>query len=273
MTTVGILAVGLSTVHMGLLRRQMRFGAITGIEITCGAAGAVAGIASALLGAGFWALVLQQLTTHLLTGAGLWIVSRWRPGTPTARAADRAIADDGVQSMLTYGKYLTCSRAVNYLGKNLDVVLLGKFAGAASAGLYQKAEQWATLTFWQVYSPLSDVLVASFSRLQHDAPRYRAYFCKASMGLYFITAPAMTFAFVEAREIILLLLGPNWVAAVPIFRVMTVGAFAGSAIHVAKWVYLAEGSTKRQLTWSLISTPVLIAGVVSGLWWGASGVA
>ena len=81
-TTVGIFVVGLSTVHMGLLRRQMRFGAITGIE-TCGvAAGVVTGIAAALLGAGFWALVLQQLTTNVTTGAALWLISRWRPGPP-----------------------------------------------------------------------------------------------------------------------------------------------------------------------------------------------
>ena len=272
-TTVGIFVVGLSTIHMGLLQRQMRFGAITGIE-TCGvAAGVATGIAAALLGAGFWALVLQQLTTNVTIGAALWLISRWRPGPPRRASGVGETDHEGVRSMVSYGKYLTCARVVNSLGKNLDVVLVGKFAGAASAGLYQKAKQWAGLTFWRLYSPLTDVLVASFSRLQPDPSRYRAYFRKAVMGLYFVTAPAMTFAVVEAREIIMLLLGPKWSAAVPIFRVMAVGAFAGSVTHVAKWAYLAEGSTKRQLTWSLISTPLLVAGVVAGLWWGALGVA
>jgi PST family polysaccharide transporter len=272
-TTVGIFVMGLSTVHLGLLRRQMRFGAITGIE-TCGVtAGVVTGIAAALLGGGIWALVLQQLTTDVTTGAALWLISRWRPGPPRRASEVGETDSEGMRSMVSYGKYLTCARMVNYLGTNLDIVLVGKFAGAGSAGLYQKAKLWAGLAFWQLYSPLTDILVATFSRLQPDPSRYRAYFRKAVMGLYFITAPAMTFAVVEAREIIMLLLGPKWSAAVPIFRVLAVGAFAGSVTLVARWAYLAEGSTKRQFMWSVISTPVLIAGVVTGLWWGALGVA
>jgi PST family polysaccharide transporter len=272
-TTVGLFIVGLSTVHMGLLRRQMRFGAITGIE-TCGVATGVAtGITTALLGAGFWALVLQQLTTNVTTGVALCLISRWRPGAPWRTSGVGDADSERMRSMVSYSKYLTCARVVNSLGNNLDVVLIGKFSGTASAGLYQKAKQWGGLVFWQLYSPLTDVLVTSFSRLQTDPSRYRAYFRKAVMGLYFVTAPAMTFAVVEAREIVLLLLGAQWSAAVPIFRVIAVGAYAGSVTLVARWAYLAEGATQRQLTWSLISTPVLIAGVLAGLWWGAIGVA
>jgi PST family polysaccharide transporter len=92
------------------------------------------------------------------------------------------------------------------------------------------------------------------------------------MGLYFITAPAMAFAFVESREMITLL-GSKWITAVPIFRAMTICTLAGSAMQVSRWVYLAEGSTKRLLNWSLISTPVMLVGVVAGLPWGATGVA
>jgi O-antigen/teichoic acid export membrane protein len=272
-TTVGILVVGLSTVHMGLLRRQMRFSTITGIKTGSVAVGVATGIAAALLGAGLWALVLQQLTTNVTIGAALWLISRWRPAPPQRASGVGETDNEGMRSMVSYGKYLTCARMVNSLGMNLDVVLVGKFVGAISAGLYQKAQQWAGLTFWQLYSPLTDVLFASFSRLQPDRSRYRAYFRKTVMGLYFVTAPSMTFAVVEAQEIILLLLGPKWSAAVPIFRVMAVAAFAESVTHVGKWAYLAEGSTKRQLTWSMISTPLLVACVTAGLWWGALGVA
>ena len=96
--TVGIFIMGLSTVHMGLLMRQMRFGAITGIE-TCGAAaGVVSGIVAALLGTGFWALVLQQLTTNVTTGAALWLISRWRPGPPPRASGVCETDQEGVRS-------------------------------------------------------------------------------------------------------------------------------------------------------------------------------
>jgi PST family polysaccharide transporter len=175
--------------------------------------------------------------------------------------------------MVAYGKYLTYSRAVNYLGKNIDVVLIGRFFGAAPAGLYQKAEQWASLSFQQVYFPLVNVAVSSFSRLLIDPPRYRSHFRKALVVLFAVTLPLMAFAFVDARELILVLLGQKWTGAVPIFRALTVGAFAAAAGHITRWVYLAEGQVKRQFNWSLILTPSLVIGVIAGLPWGAAGVA
>jgi PST family polysaccharide transporter len=39
------------------------------------------------------------------------------------------------------------------------------------------------------------------------------------------------------------------------------------------WVYLAEGQTKRQFTWTLISMPLTIAGTIAGVPWGAVGIA
>ncbi|MGH7177232.1 MAG: hypothetical protein ACREJC_07625, partial [Tepidisphaeraceae bacterium] len=78
---------------------------------------------------------------------------------------------------------------------------------------------------------------------------------------------------VDAREVILLLLGHKWEGAIPIFRIFTICAFAASAGMVARWVYLAEGMTRRQLAWACIATPVLVTSVIIGLPRGAIGVA
>ena len=42
---------------------------------------------------------------------------------------------------------------------------------------------------------------------------------------------------------------------------------------VTKWLYTAQGRTKRQFTWGLIYTPVMIAAVAIGAQWGALGIA
>jgi len=267
---VGLAVAGIGNIHHGLLARRMRFGAITVTEVAAVAAGAAAGIAAAMLGAGYWALVAQQVGFFVTLGVLPWLLCGWRPAGPRA---SRRGDDAGLRSLVFYGKDLTLSKAMTQLGGNLDFVLIGRFAGAGPLGLYQAAFRWAMLPVQQLYTPLNGVVVATLSRLQADAERYRATFrtavrCSAALAL-----PALAFLFVAASDVVLLLLGEQWLGAVPLFQALAVAAFLDVGRLSCKWSYLAEGRVQRQLRWTLIATPVLMLGVALGMLWGAHGVA
>src|SRR6266404_3799964 len=69
--------------HIALLNRQMRFGVIAIIDVVSMLAGYLTGIALALSGYGYWALVFAyvvQVTTKLLM---TWSISRSRPRLPS----------------------------------------------------------------------------------------------------------------------------------------------------------------------------------------------
>lgn len=70
----------------------MRFGALAVIEIASILLAFVSAIIAAWFGAGYWALVLNQLVMTLVTVAGAWLACRWRPGLP--------VRGSGVRSML-----------------------------------------------------------------------------------------------------------------------------------------------------------------------------
>ncbi len=268
--SLGILASSLGTLHAGLLRRQMQFGAITVIEIGAMVAGVAVGISAALAGTGYWALVWQQMTIWVWQSAWAWLLCGWRPAR---RAASAAPSDPGLRSMLRYGRNVTAARLAEYVGRNMDAVLVGRFAGPASLGLYQKAYQWAMTPFWQLNTPMLTVAVSSFSRLQNDHGRYRLYVRITLLGVFALTLPAMALLFVEADGVIRLLLGAQWVAAIPMLRILSVGAYFSAFVLVTKWLYLSEGRTGEQLRWALASAPITIAGVAAGVRWGAVGVA
>lgn len=268
--TIGTVVQGVTNMNLNLLFRQMRYPAIAVLEIGSLAAAAVVGIGLALAGAGFWALAFQHLTNLLFRAGVAWFASSWRP----ARPADSAGPDDeGVRSMLAYGKNVTLTRIVTYLGNRLDQILVGRLTGRATLGLYQNAYRWSVFPFLQIFRPMSPVAVASFSRLQSDPGRYRSYVQRALLVLFGVTLPAVAFFFVAANDVILLLLGEQWRGAVPLFRILSVAVFAGGLSMMTEWVYFAEGRTQRQLAWALVATPVLILGVLFGVPWGAVGVA
>ena len=93
------------------------------------------------------------------------------------------------------------------------------------------------------------------------------------MPIFAFCLPALAFSFVEARNVILLLLGEQWLEAVPLFKLLAVAVYVVSMYRVTKWLYVSAGQTQRQFRWGLIHTPVMIAAVVIGAKWGATGVA
>ncbi|WP_026736718.1 lipopolysaccharide biosynthesis protein [Fischerella sp. PCC 9605] len=269
MLAVGVLSLCLTFQHKSLLKRQMRFEMMTAIEVASLVAGAVFAIGAAWLGLGYWALVLQVLVMQLTQSVASWFVCGWRP----AKYVKNTKLDANLREMLSYGAHLSGFRFLTRIGMQLDRILVGYFSGAGALGFYHVAYTWAYFPFEQIYNPLFDVAVSSFSRTQHDPDLYRAYCRRGLMPIFAFSMPVLAFCFVEAREIILLLLGNQWLEAVPLFQLLAIAPFVGSMYRVTKWLYVSIGHTQRQLRWGLIHTPVMILAVAVGAKWGAYGVA
>jgi PST family polysaccharide transporter len=265
LAAVGMFA-GVSMQHRGLLRRQMRFGALSAIEILAAVLGLAAAIVAALLGAGYWALVYEQLAMAVVTTAGVWIACRWRPGRPR-RNAD-------VADMLSFGANLTGSNVFGYVARKLDDVLVGSFVGSASLGLYTRAytlldlPQGGTKTH-----PLTAISVSGLSRLQEHPERYRRFFRRALLPPVALGMPLVAFMFVAADELIFLFLGPQWDEAVPLFRLLAPAAFLGTFNVATRWAYLSCGRADRELRWSMFALVVQVIAMLIGIQWGVAGVA
>jgi PST family polysaccharide transporter len=257
--------------HEALLQRRMRFGSLTTIELVAAWVGAASGVAVALLGGGYWALVAQMVSLHLTRSSALWLVCGWRPG---ARGRGKRLrSDPRLRGLFAYGFNHAAARVLQHVGRKLDHILVGRFAGAAVLGLYSSASRWSQFPFRMIYTPLVGVAVASLSRVQDDPKAYRAHSTSALQAVFAASLPVLAFLFVEAPLAISVLLGARWAPAAPLFRVLCIAAFVVCVTRVTKWLYLAEGTTRRELRWAAISTPPMIAGVVAGVPWGAIGVA
>jgi len=281
---VGALSLCLSFQHKSLLRRQMRFSLLTGIEVGSIAIATLCAIAAARLGLGYWALVLQIVVMQVLQSAAYWITCGWRPslalatkgskgGVKKGLKKDSASSDGEMRSLLSYGANLTGFRFITRIGMQMDRILLGYISGTTALGFYDVSYRWAYFPFMQVYAPLFDVAVSSLSRAYADPVTYRKYCRWGMMPLFALCLPALAFLWVTATEVLLILLGEQWLPAVPIFRLLLIAMFVGSLSRVTKWLYISSGQTRRQLRWGLIHTPIMIGSVAVGAHWGAYGIA
>lgn len=267
---VAISFKGLGILHEGLLVRRMRFGRLTLVDVGSLVLGAIVAVSAALAGAGYWALVLQAVLTAIARTLALWIACRWRPAL---RGAGRVRADPGVRAMVRYGGKYSLYRIVHHIGFNLDRVLLGRLVGAGAMGLYDNAFRWSRYPYRLFPMPLLEVAVAGLSRVQDDPGAYRAS-CRAGfLPLLSAVLPLVAYMAADARNVILVLLGEQWVEAIPLFRLLCVSTFAAALVSITTWIYLSRGETGRQLRWGLIQAPVMVTAVALGVRWGALGVA
>lgn len=256
---------GFAIQHQALLRRQMRFGALAFVEISSLVVAAIAAIASAIAGLGYWSLIVLQLGREAANSAALWISCGWRPGRPVRRS--------GVRSLVSFGAHLSGFNILNYTARNIEKMLIGWYWGPGPVGLYNNADRILLLPIQQINSPLTSVAVPALSRIQDEPERYRAYYRRGVLLTVTAGMPVVVFLFVAAEKAVLTFLGSQWLDAVPIFRALGPAAFIGTFNVATGWVFVSLGTTRRQFHWGIFSTAVIVLAYFIGLPRGPIGVA
>lgn len=263
--SLGFIIMGLGMQHRAILNRQMRFGALAGIELAALAASTIVAIAAAWSGLQYWSLVLHHFAYISVGCAGVWVLSGWRPQQPSRKA--------NVRGMLAYGANLTGFCFLQYFARNIDRVLLGWFTSTRQVGLYDRICHLALVPVMQISWPLTRVAIPALARLRDDPPTYRRYYRNGILLLTTIAMPAVVFLFVAAENVIRLMLGPNWIETTPVLRALAPAAFASTFSASTTWVYISLGHTDRQLRFGLLTSVATITAVAIGARWGAVGAA
>lgn len=259
------LASGFSVQHQALLTRQMRFRQLATIDLSALTSGVLVAIASAFLGAGYWTLVLLPLTVSVVSALLLWLVCPWHPGKPVRYA--------GVRPMLSVGGFLTGFQVVNYFGRNMDAVLVGRWWGATALGYYTRAYSLLMLPIGQINNPITAVVMPSLSRLQDDPARFRRLYSAYVSTLSMVTLPVVAFLIVLANAVIAVALGARWSPAAEIFQALGWAALPQVVLNTTGALMISTGGTRRMFLLSLFAVAGAVLSFCIGLPYGAKGVA
>jgi O-antigen/teichoic acid export membrane protein len=256
---------GLAAQHGALLRRGMRFVTQAKIDVLSLAVGSGTGIVMALLGCRYWSLVGMAMVNSIVGAAGVLLAVAWLPGPPRRRS--------GIRSMLHFGGLATCNSFVVFLAWNAEKLLLGRVWGADALGLYGRAFQLVTLPVEQLNTAVTGVALPALSRLQHDTKRLARSFLRGFSLLISSTIPITITCALFAEEIVRIVLGPKWMEATPIFRLLAPVALVFAVANPLSWLVMSTGRMGRALSISTATTPLVIVGIVLGLSHGPTGVA
>ena len=139
----------LAVQHRALLDRAMRFRTSAKIDILSSVVSTIVAIALAALGFGYWSLIIQTISIYIVTMVASWIAMPWMPGKPHWTPE--------LRSMVRFGGTVTLNSVIVYVAYNAEKILLGRFWGPASLGLYGRAYQLSNLPVQQLTGSVGSV--------------------------------------------------------------------------------------------------------------------
>ena len=260
-----LIVAGLSAQQVALMNRHMRFVQLAAIDVACTVVAVAVGIAAAWYGLGYWSLVLMQALNSLTIFVMAWMWSNWWPSLPRRHP--------GTGSLLRFGGHMTGYNIINFLGINLDSVLVGKVSGSVALGLYDRAFKLVASPIWAISLPVARVADSLLAKLQNEPERYSRAYLLMLQALLLITLPAIVFTTVTAGTLVPFLLGPAWVPAAPIVAWLAIATgFAPLSIS-SSWLFVSQHRVAEQMRFACWRTGVIIVALLAGLPWGAVGVA
>ncbi|MBN2310212.1 MAG: oligosaccharide flippase family protein, partial [Candidatus Hydrogenedentes bacterium] len=174
-----------------------------------------------------------------------------------------------------FGRWVLVSAILGLLLGQGDDLFVGKMLGATALGLYQMAYRIASIPATEFAQRLAIVLFPAYSALQHDRPRLRNAYLKALRLSALVCFPVTGGLVVLAGDFTALLLGENWLAAVPVIRALALVGLLNSLVN-ARPLLLAMGrpevNTRLQVL-RLALIAVLIYPLTAGLGMVGTGAA
>ncbi len=256
---------GLAVQHQAVLRRQMRFVALVGAQLASQVAGLAVGFWMAFEGFGYWALVALQIVSATVSLAVIWALAGWIPGRPT-----RGV---GVGQMLRVGANVMGTNFLTHVQRSVEHMLLGRFGGAYTLGIYTKAQTLVETPIARALGPFGTVVVPSLSRVTDDPARYRRAYLRILEKLVLVAMPGSAFMVASAERLVPFALGEQWTAAGPIFAVLALRGFISPVMRSTWWIFVTQNRTHQSLRWSVVETLGMLCGILGGMPWGALGVA
>ena len=263
--SVGFLVSSLGATQQALLIRDMRFNRLELRQIAATLVGAAVGISVALAGFGAWAIVAQLLGEAVVSTLLLWYLADWWPSATYSFASLRRLAGFAGN---VFGENL-----LYQAGRNLGNLLMGRFLGASSLGLYALATNIVLVPFSRVAGPLQQVFFPAFALISDDRPRMTDIWIRATRLVGVISIPALVGLAIVAPDFVDVVLGPKWSDAIPVIQILALVGLIQSLQTLCGEVLLALGRANWLLRFTALWFVASLCSFVLGVRWGVIGVA
>lgn len=220
----------------------------------------VVGVVSAFFGAGAWALVFATIADAATRAVLVWLRTRH----PMKPLYSRAIAHE----LLMFGGGVSFGRVLNAISGQADRSIVANIFGPLMLGLYTRAYQLMRFPGQILGNVIDDIALPSFVLIGSDRQRMYGAIAQSIAIVSLLLGPTAALVCFYADEIVRILLGSQWTAAVPILVVLSLGMPFRPMQRIMVAAALADGlawrSSVRQAVGLLVFAICVVIGAKTG---------
>ncbi|MGH2860186.1 MAG: lipopolysaccharide biosynthesis protein [Solirubrobacteraceae bacterium] len=252
-------------VPTALLRRDLQAKVLARRQVVAVTVATLGAIVLAVLHAGAWALVFQDVGSVTLEAIVLWRNVGWRPRLCFDRVQARGL--------LAFGSQVTLTQLIDQGRDRIVELLIGRILGVRLLGVWVIASRVSSVCLAMFTTVAMQVALPAFARFQSDRERLGDVFRQAQRTLGAVAMPGMLAIAAAAPVAIPALFGARWHQSGGLGRLLCIyaGAAAVTWLDSAVWWSLGRPSIALAISGMGAVATLVCVGIVCHL--GLSAVA
>lgn len=248
---------GMQIVPNAIMLKKQLFKIVNLINLLVTIVSGVVGIIFAVWGFGVYTLIFNSILNAVLTFILIMKMSK----ITLARSFDLS----PLKKVWEFSKNQFGFNFINYFSRNSDSLLIGKFMSSEALGNYNKSYQllmYPVTIFGGVVTPILQPVLSNY---QDDPGLIREVYYKLIKILALITIPFSVFLMFSAKQIILIMFGNQWQAAIQPFSILSATVWIQVISSTAGAIFQSRNKTKDLLLTGILSAVVLVTSILVGV--------
>lgn len=237
-----------SLVQEALLTKYLKYKALSISQMASKTASALIGVYMAYSGWGYWSLVASVLFGAAFRSFFLWFQCSWKP-----------VFHFSIKDLKKYWKVssnLLYSNILFNIVNRVDYIVIGRLFSSATLGLYSKARDNSFIPGALIANVIRNTFFGIFSNLKNNMPRLQKLYIETGHLILIALSLIFSFIAVNAKELIVILLGEKWVGMTGIFQFSCIYVFAYCNTILRVYLLNALGRTDIDFRLGIFAHPV-----------------
>jgi len=201
-------------VHRTILIKELRFRPQALITLICSIVSGIFAIILAYCHWAYWALVFQIIVSSLLSFALTVSVCKWRPTFEFSLVSFKKLFPFGFNILLT--------AILNSIYNNLYSLIIGRKFNSTLLGYYNRAYSLSSTVSISIADLSMKALYPIHSSIQNEQEKLNTAFNNSLKILMLFIVPFNLFLMVNAKDILILLIGYKWISATLMFQLLCI---------------------------------------------------
>ena len=258
-----LILTSFSSIQMALYRRDFDFKTLFQIRIISILIPFIVTIPLALMGLGYWSLIIGSTSMQFFNAVLLTIKSKWKPKI--------YYNIEILKKMLSFSLWSLIESISIWFSSWVDVFIISSFLDSYHIGLYKTSISTVNSLMALITAAVIPVFFSTMSRMQNDDEKFSNMYFNTQRLMSYIIFPIGMGVFLYKELITKVLLGNQWLEAAGIIGcwglVKTIYIVVG---NLASEVYRAKGRPKisflSQVVYLLLFIPGCSISIKLGFW-------